>query len=196
MDLGRQFLGRADVLDGVAEMIDEVQVEGHVPGRHQARDRAPSDRGRARRPGAGALRQLPAARRRRRRDRTAGRSRSSGAPGDVLVARRRDRRSTKGARPCELPVTNRGDRPIQVGSHYHFVETNRALVFDRARGLRHAPRHSRRHRRPLRARRNQDRHARRDRRRARDSRRQRLAASGRPGRAEPRPARTLPQDVP
>jgi urease subunit gamma/beta len=30
-----------------------------------------------------------------------------------------------------LPVTNRGDRPIQVGSHYHFVETNRALVFDR-----------------------------------------------------------------
>ena len=29
-------------------------------------------------------------------------------------------------------VTNRGDRPIQVGSHYHFVETNRALEFDRA----------------------------------------------------------------
>jgi urease subunit gamma/beta len=32
-----------------------------------------------------------------------------------------------------LPVTNRGDRPIQVGSHYHFIETNRALVFDRAK---------------------------------------------------------------
>ena len=31
-----------------------------------------------------------------------------------------------------LDVTNRGDRPIQVGSHYHFVETNRALEFDRA----------------------------------------------------------------
>jgi urease subunit gamma/beta len=30
-----------------------------------------------------------------------------------------------------LPVSNRGDRPVQVGSHYHFVETNRALVFDR-----------------------------------------------------------------
>jgi len=28
-------------------------------------------------------------------------------------------------------VKNTGDRPIQVGSHYHFVETNRALVFDR-----------------------------------------------------------------
>jgi urease subunit beta len=32
-----------------------------------------------------------------------------------------------------LVVSNRGDRPIQVGSHYHFFETNDALVFDRAR---------------------------------------------------------------
>jgi urease subunit gamma/beta len=31
-----------------------------------------------------------------------------------------------------LVVANRGDRPIQVGSHYHFAETNRALDFDRA----------------------------------------------------------------
>jgi urease subunit beta len=37
-----------------------------------------------------------------------------------------------------LEVANTGDRPIQVGSHYHFAETNPALVFDRdqARGLR------------------------------------------------------------
>ena len=33
-----------------------------------------------------------------------------------------------------LSVTNTGDRPIQVGSHYHFFETNRALVFDREKG--------------------------------------------------------------
>jgi len=32
-----------------------------------------------------------------------------------------------------LEVANRGDRPIQVGSHYHFFETNPALAFDRAR---------------------------------------------------------------
>ena len=32
-----------------------------------------------------------------------------------------------------LVVANTGDRPIQVGSHYHFAETNRALRFDRAR---------------------------------------------------------------
>jgi urease beta subunit len=31
----------------------------------------------------------------------------------------------------EVRVANKGDRPIQVGSHYHFVETNRALDFDR-----------------------------------------------------------------
>jgi urease subunit beta len=37
-----------------------------------------------------------------------------------------------------LTVANTGDRPIQVGSHYHFAETNRALAFDRvrARGMR------------------------------------------------------------
>ena len=38
----------------------------------------------------------------------------------------------------ELTVANTGDRPIQVGSHYHFFETNQALEFDRAaaRGFR------------------------------------------------------------
>jgi len=34
---------------------------------------------------------------------------------------------------CRLTVANTGDRPIQVGSHYHFYETNRALQFDRER---------------------------------------------------------------
>lgn len=34
-----------------------------------------------------------------------------------------------------LTVANQGDRPIQVGSHYHFFETNTALAFDRARSL-------------------------------------------------------------
>jgi urease subunit beta len=33
----------------------------------------------------------------------------------------------------EIDVANSGDRPIQVGSHYHFFETNRALQFDRAK---------------------------------------------------------------
>lgn len=39
---------------------------------------------------------------------------------------------------CEIEVSNTGDRPIQVGSHYHFYETNPALAFERAlaRGFR------------------------------------------------------------
>lgn len=44
----------------------------------------------------------------------------------------------RGRRTVRVSVANRGDRPIQVGSHYHFFETNDALVFDRdaARGCR------------------------------------------------------------
>ncbi len=43
-----------------------------------------------------------------------------------------------GRRTVTLVVRNTGDRPIQVGSHYHFAETNGALLFDRraARGMR------------------------------------------------------------
>jgi urease subunit beta len=44
----------------------------------------------------------------------------------------------KGRKSVTLSVANSGDRPIQVGSHYHFFETNPALKFDRrrARGMR------------------------------------------------------------
>jgi urease subunit beta len=44
----------------------------------------------------------------------------------------------KGRRSVVLSVSNTGDRPIQVGSHYHFFESNPALKFDRrkARGMR------------------------------------------------------------
>src|SRR3954453_2028446 len=43
-----------------------------------------------------------------------------------------------GRKTVGLAITNSGDRPIQVGSHYHFFETNPALKFDRkkARGMR------------------------------------------------------------
>ena len=40
-----------------------------------------------------------------------------------------------GRETVTLSVANTGDRPIQVGSHYHFAETNAALVFDRAAAL-------------------------------------------------------------
>jgi urease beta subunit len=40
-----------------------------------------------------------------------------------------------GRRTVDLTVTNTGDRPIQVGSHFHFFEVNRALEFDRAQAF-------------------------------------------------------------
>ena len=40
-----------------------------------------------------------------------------------------------GREAIELPGTNRGDRPVQVGSHFHFAEANRALDFDRTAAL-------------------------------------------------------------
>jgi urease subunit gamma/beta len=129
MDLGRRFLGRSDVLEGVPEMIDEVQVEGtfpdgtklvtvHHPIVAEQGDMALALYGsfltRAAAPGTLGQAAVPI----------------DGTPGGVL--------SGEGAlvlnegRPTKtIEVSNRGDRPIQVGSHYHFVETNRALSFDR-----------------------------------------------------------------
>jgi urease subunit gamma/beta len=130
MDLGRRLLGRADVLEGVADMIDEVQVEGTFPdGTKLVTVHHPivAERGDMALAlyGSFLTRAADAAG-------TTGRSAipHEDAPGEILVADGsvvlNDARAT-----VELPVVNRGDRPIQVGSHYHFVETNRALLFDR-----------------------------------------------------------------
>jgi urease subunit beta len=58
-------------------------------------------------------------------------------PGEILTAEG-DIRLNAGREAITLAVANGGDRPIQVGSHYHFFETNPALQFDRtrARGMR------------------------------------------------------------
>ena len=52
------------------------------------------------------------------------------APGEIAL--------NEGRETVTLTIANSGDRPIQVGSHYHFFETNPALTFDRdkARGMR------------------------------------------------------------
>ena len=58
-------------------------------------------------------------------------------PGEVFV-KDGEIELNKGRKGLTLSVSNNGDRPIQVGSHYHFFETNPALKFDRqkARGMR------------------------------------------------------------
>lgn len=128
MDLGRQLLGREDVAEGVPEMIHEVQVEGTFPdGTKLVTVHHPIALPRGDRSLAlyGSFLESPA-------------PIPVGTPvivvegpaGSVLAA---DGMLTlnEGRQTVELAVTNRGDRPIQVGSHYHFVETNRALQFDR-----------------------------------------------------------------
>jgi len=52
-------------------------------------------------------------------------------PGEMIVAPG-EIELNRGRNTLTLAVTNSGDRPIQVGSHYHFFETNEALRFDRA----------------------------------------------------------------
>jgi urease subunit gamma/beta len=109
MAQGTQLLRAEDVMDGVAELIPEVQVEATFPDGtklvtvHQP---IPSLGGRA--------------------------------PGEVLVADAPPITLNEGRETVTLEVSNTGDRPIQVGSHYHFFETNPGLDFDRqlARGFR------------------------------------------------------------
>ncbi|AEH85040.1 urease subunit beta [Mesorhizobium opportunistum] len=58
-------------------------------------------------------------------------------PGEIIPAQG-DIELNKGLATVTLKVANSGDRPVQVGSHYHFFETNEGLKFDRerARGMR------------------------------------------------------------
>jgi len=58
-------------------------------------------------------------------------------PGEMFI-KAGDIELNRGRKTVTLSVANTGDRPIQVGSHYHFFETNPALKFDRkkARGMR------------------------------------------------------------
>lgn len=131
MDVGCRLLGRAQVMEGVPEMVAEVQVEGTFPDGtklvsvHQPIQREHGDLSLAL---YGSF--LPV---------QSGPSPASFTPqfeglkpGEVLP-HPSPVIINEGRDVITLEVTNRGDRPIQVGSHYHFIEVNRDLVFDRAR---------------------------------------------------------------
>jgi urease subunit gamma/beta len=128
MDLGRRLLGRAEVMDGVPEMIAEVQVEGtfadgtklvtvHHPIVLEHGDLALALHGSF----------LPVP------DRAKFGGASEGPPAGEVIARPGEIVLNEGRESVAVAVTNLGDRPIQVGSHYHFFETNRALSFDRGK---------------------------------------------------------------
>ena len=52
-------------------------------------------------------------------------------PGEIITKQNSDINLNENSNSITLKVSNTGDRPIQVGSHYHFAETNEYLKFDR-----------------------------------------------------------------
>ncbi len=109
MEAGAGVLTSDQVMPGIAEMIHDIQVEATFPDGTKLVTVHHPIRGPA----------------------------SDDVPGAV-TARKGDIVFNEGAVRVVLEVANTGDRPIQVGSHYHFYETNPALRFEReqARGMR------------------------------------------------------------
>jgi urease subunit gamma/beta len=130
MDLGRRILGKPHVLEGVPEIMTEVQVEGTFPDGtklvtiHRPIALEEVDLSMAL---YGSFLPVPSAHTFVRSAGTA-----SVLPGEVFVAPG-TLTLNEGREAIELVVKSVGDRPIQVGSHYPFDETNAALVFDRKR---------------------------------------------------------------
>jgi urease subunit gamma/beta len=127
MDEGRRYLGRSEVMPGVAELVAEVQVEGtfrdgtklvtvHAPIASEQGDLALALYGSF----------LPVPERALFDDEFAGL-----VPGAVELAYG-PIEINAGRYTASVAVVHRGDRPIQVGSHYPFAEVNEALEFDRA----------------------------------------------------------------
>jgi urease subunit gamma/beta len=126
MDVGRRILGRAQVMNGVPDLIAEVQVEGtfpdgsklvtvHHPIALEQGDLALALYGSFLPPPQAPFTLPPEA----------------PTPGEITAAPG-ELELNAGRRTAQVIVTNQGDRPVQVGSHYPFHETNRALAFDRA----------------------------------------------------------------
>ncbi|MFG1318810.1 urease subunit gamma [Xanthobacter autotrophicus] len=109
METGARVITADQVMDGISEMIHDIQVEATFPDGTKLVT--------VHHPIRGAPSQI--------------------VPGE-LVPQQGDIHFNEGAERVRLTVSNTGDRPIQVGSHYHFYETNPALAFEReqARGMR------------------------------------------------------------
>lgn len=103
MSEGTKMLGADDVMDGVPELIEEIQLEATFPdGTKLVTVHHP----------------IP--------------SNHHLAPGEVIVEEGEIELNV-GKDTAQIMVTNTADRPIQVGSHFHFFEVNKALEFERVR---------------------------------------------------------------
>jgi urease subunit gamma/beta len=104
MEAGAHVVAADQVMDGIASMIHDIQIEATFPDGTKLVTVHHPIRGAS----------------------------SALTPGEVLTEAG-DIAMNVGRETVSLTVANSGDRPIQVGSHYHFFETNPALKFDRAK---------------------------------------------------------------
>jgi urease subunit gamma/beta len=128
MNLGCQMLGRNQVMAGVPAMITEVQVEGTFPdGTKLVTVHHPiaSENGNLALALHGTF--LPVPEPSRFQPAPAG----DGAEPGAYEIQHGEVQLNAGRNTISIQVTNLGDRPVQVGSHYHFIETNQQLRFDR-----------------------------------------------------------------
>ena len=128
MDVGRKLLGRNQVMPGVPEMIYDVQVEGTFPdGSKLVTVHHPiaSENGDLALALYGSFLPVPPL--------SAFKPQSTEPEPGATEVQAGDVELNAGRETVALSVTNLGDRPIQVGSHYHFIETNPQLRFDRGR---------------------------------------------------------------
>lgn len=130
MDLGRTLLGRREVMHGVPELVAEVQVEGTFrDGTKLVTVHHPivSEHGDLALALYGSFLPVPG----RELFGPHVEEMQAAVPGEVVV-QAGEVVLNAGLQTLDRAVTNTGDRPIQVGSHYPFVETNGALSFERA----------------------------------------------------------------
>ena len=112
MEYGRQLLKEDDVMSGVSEMITDSQVEAtFLDGTKLVTVHNPIQQIESSVDGTGEREML--------------------IPGEILVDLSKEIEINVNREKINIVVSNHGDRPIQVGSHYHFFETNRALSFER-----------------------------------------------------------------
>ncbi len=133
MNLGRKLLGRNQVMSGVPEMIYDVQVEGTFPDGSKlvtVHHPVASENGDLALALHGSFLPVP--------DLSVFNPIAEEPIPGACDIKDGEIELNVGRATAELPVTNLGDRPIQVGGHYHFIETNASLRFDRAKayGLR------------------------------------------------------------
>ena len=128
MALGQQLLGRRQVMPGVPDLVSEVQVEGTFPdGTKLVTIHHPiaAEHGDLTLALYGSFLPVPALALFPALPDEAEPGAITAGTGDITI--------NAGRSATTLIVTNLADRPIQVGSHYHFIETNPYLRFDRAK---------------------------------------------------------------